>query len=195
MVMVLPMYEEEQPGVLYNTAAVIDADGTYLGKYRKHHIPQVLGLLGEVLLPARQPRLPGLRHRGRQGRRLHLLRPALPRGLAGARPGRRADRLQPVRDQPRPVRPTSGSWSSRRRRRQRVLHRRDQPGRHRGARRRRLLRHLLLRRPRGQVRRRGRPTRTSRELVVRDLDLGLLDDGPQPVGVLPRPPARDATPT
>ena len=28
MVMVLPMYEEEQPGVLYNTAAVIDADGT-----------------------------------------------------------------------------------------------------------------------------------------------------------------------
>jgi N-carbamoylputrescine amidase len=43
MVLVLPMYEEEQPGVLYNTAAVVDADGTYLGKYRKHHIPQVKG--------------------------------------------------------------------------------------------------------------------------------------------------------
>ncbi|MDX6253928.1 MAG: beta-ureidopropionase [Frankiales bacterium] len=43
MVMVLPMYEQEQPGVLYNTAAVIDADGSYLGKYRKHHIPQVNG--------------------------------------------------------------------------------------------------------------------------------------------------------
>ena len=43
MVMVLPMYEEEQPGVLYNTAAVVDADGTYLGKYRKHHIPHVSG--------------------------------------------------------------------------------------------------------------------------------------------------------
>jgi N-carbamoylputrescine amidase len=43
MVMVLPMYEQEQPGVLYNTAAVVDADGTYLGKYRKHHIPQVKG--------------------------------------------------------------------------------------------------------------------------------------------------------
>ncbi|MCU1431394.1 MAG: Nitrilase/cyanide hydratase and apolipoprotein N-acyltransferase [Actinotalea sp.] len=41
MVMVLPVYEEEQPGVLYNTAAVIDADGTYLGKYRKHHIPHL----------------------------------------------------------------------------------------------------------------------------------------------------------
>ncbi|MDX6223455.1 MAG: beta-ureidopropionase [Frankiales bacterium] len=43
MVMVLPMYEQEQPGVLYNTAAVIDADGSYLGKYRKHHLPQVNG--------------------------------------------------------------------------------------------------------------------------------------------------------
>ncbi len=40
IVLVLPMYEEEQPGVLYNTAAVIDADGSYLGKYRKHHIPK-----------------------------------------------------------------------------------------------------------------------------------------------------------
>ncbi|MEV6490778.1 nitrilase-related carbon-nitrogen hydrolase [Actinoplanes sp. NPDC051633] len=43
MVMVLPMYEKEQEGVLYNTAAVVDADGSYLGKYRKHHIPQVNG--------------------------------------------------------------------------------------------------------------------------------------------------------
>ena len=43
MVLVLPMYEEEQPGFLYNTAAVIDADGSYLGKYRKTHIPQVKG--------------------------------------------------------------------------------------------------------------------------------------------------------
>ena len=43
MVIVLPMYEEEQPGILYNTAAVIDADGSYLGKYRKTHIPQVKG--------------------------------------------------------------------------------------------------------------------------------------------------------
>jgi beta-ureidopropionase len=43
LVMVLPMYEKEQEGVLYNTAAVVDADGSYLGKYRKHHIPQVNG--------------------------------------------------------------------------------------------------------------------------------------------------------
>src|SRR5512133_1399792 len=43
LVMVLPVYEQEQPGVLYNTAAVVDADGTYLGKYRKTHIPHVNG--------------------------------------------------------------------------------------------------------------------------------------------------------
>lgn len=43
MVMVLPMYEKEMAGFLYNTAAVIDADGAYLGKYRKHHIPHVSG--------------------------------------------------------------------------------------------------------------------------------------------------------
>ena len=43
MVIVVPLYEEEMTGVYYNTAAVIDADGTYLGKYRKNHIPQVAG--------------------------------------------------------------------------------------------------------------------------------------------------------
>ena len=43
VVLVVPMYEAEQPGVYYNTAAVIDADGSYLGKYRKNHIPQVKG--------------------------------------------------------------------------------------------------------------------------------------------------------
>lgn len=43
MVIVASVYEEEMDGVYYNTAAVIDADGTYLGKYRKNHIPQVAG--------------------------------------------------------------------------------------------------------------------------------------------------------
>ena len=43
MVLVLPMYEIVQAGQYYNTAAVIDADGTYLGKYRKQHIPQTKG--------------------------------------------------------------------------------------------------------------------------------------------------------
>ncbi|GAC1597669.1 MAG: nitrilase-related carbon-nitrogen hydrolase [Chitinophagaceae bacterium] len=43
MVIIVPVYEKEQAGVLYNTAAVIDADGTYLGKYRKTHIPHTGG--------------------------------------------------------------------------------------------------------------------------------------------------------
>ena len=43
MVIIVPVYEKEQAGVLYNTAAVIDADGTYLGKYRKNHIPHTGG--------------------------------------------------------------------------------------------------------------------------------------------------------
>ncbi|MBD2103586.1 nitrilase-related carbon-nitrogen hydrolase [Leptolyngbya sp. FACHB-261] len=41
MVLIVPIYEKEITGIYYNTAAVIDADGTYLGKYRKNHLPQV----------------------------------------------------------------------------------------------------------------------------------------------------------
>ena len=43
MVMVVPIYEEQMAGVYYNSAAVIDADGSYLGKFRKIHIPHVTG--------------------------------------------------------------------------------------------------------------------------------------------------------
>jgi N-carbamoylputrescine amidase len=39
VVLVVPMYEREGPGVYRNSAAVIDADGTLLGVYRKMHIP------------------------------------------------------------------------------------------------------------------------------------------------------------
>jgi beta-ureidopropionase len=41
MVLVVPFYEMEQTGVYYNTAVVIERDGTVVGKYRKTHIPQV----------------------------------------------------------------------------------------------------------------------------------------------------------
>jgi beta-ureidopropionase len=41
MAIVVPVYEEQMQGLYFNTAAVIDADGRYLGKYRKHHIPHV----------------------------------------------------------------------------------------------------------------------------------------------------------
>ena len=39
IVLIVPVYEEEQTGVYYNTAAVLDADGSYLGKFRKMHLP------------------------------------------------------------------------------------------------------------------------------------------------------------
>ena len=39
--MVVPVYEVEQEGIFYNTAAVLDKNGAYLGKYRKTHIPHV----------------------------------------------------------------------------------------------------------------------------------------------------------
>src|SRR5512140_1275218 len=43
MAVVVPVYEKDMPGVLYNTAAIYDADGRYLGKYRKNHIPHTAG--------------------------------------------------------------------------------------------------------------------------------------------------------
>ena len=41
MVLIVSVYEEEMPGVFYNTAAVLNSDGSYLGKYRKTHIPHL----------------------------------------------------------------------------------------------------------------------------------------------------------
>ncbi|MDX2127459.1 MAG: carbon-nitrogen hydrolase [Chloroherpetonaceae bacterium] len=39
VVIVAPIFEKRAQGLYHNTAAVIDADGNYLGKYRKMHIP------------------------------------------------------------------------------------------------------------------------------------------------------------
>src|SRR5476651_340021 len=39
VVIVASLFEKRAAGIYHNTAAVIDADGTYLGKYRKMHIP------------------------------------------------------------------------------------------------------------------------------------------------------------
>ncbi len=39
VVLVVSLFEKRAPGVYHNTAAIIDADGSYLGKYRKMHIP------------------------------------------------------------------------------------------------------------------------------------------------------------
>jgi N-carbamoylputrescine amidase len=39
VVIVASLFEKRAEGLYHNTVAVIDADGKYLGKYRKHHIP------------------------------------------------------------------------------------------------------------------------------------------------------------
>ncbi|HUS06987.1 MAG TPA: nitrilase-related carbon-nitrogen hydrolase [Bryobacteraceae bacterium] len=39
--LIVPVYERESDGIYYNTAAVLNNDGSYVGKYRKTHIPQV----------------------------------------------------------------------------------------------------------------------------------------------------------
>ena len=103
-------------------------------------------VLGEVLLPAGQPGLSGVQDPVRDDRRVHLLRPPLPRGRARARPGRRRDRLQPVGHGRRAVAVPVEARAAGARGRQRLLRRRDQPGRHRGAvEHRQVLRQLVLR--------------------------------------------------
>lgn len=39
IVLIVPIYEREAPGLYRNSAAVLDADGSLLGVYRKMHIP------------------------------------------------------------------------------------------------------------------------------------------------------------
>jgi N-carbamoylputrescine amidase len=39
VVIIASLFEKAGAGIYFNSAAVVDADGTYLGKYRKNHIP------------------------------------------------------------------------------------------------------------------------------------------------------------
>ncbi|MCL4742077.1 MAG: acyltransferase [Phycisphaerales bacterium] len=39
VILIVPVYEREMPGLYYNCAAVIDERGEFLGKYRKSHLP------------------------------------------------------------------------------------------------------------------------------------------------------------
>ncbi len=39
VVLIVSLFEKRAQGLYHNTAAIIDADGSYLGKYRKMHIP------------------------------------------------------------------------------------------------------------------------------------------------------------
>src|SRR6266851_1800784 len=79
VVLVVPMYEEEQPGLYYNTAAVIDADGRYLGKYRKTHLPQVKGFWEKFYF---RPFPEGWRALGLAGARIVFNPSATSRGLS-----------------------------------------------------------------------------------------------------------------
>ena len=165
MVVVAPMYEEDEKasGIYYNTAAVIDADGTYLGKYRKTHIPHVKGFWekfyfrpGNLGYPVFETAV------GKIGVYIcydrHFPEGARALGLNGAEIV-----LHPERDVARPVRVPVADRAGQPRGRQRLLRRDDQPGRHRGRyRRRRLLRPELLRRPARPVRRRRRHRPTTR---------------------------------
>ena len=191
MVVVAPMYEEDAKasGIYYNTAAVIDADGTYLGKYRKTHIPHVKGFWekfyfrpGNMGYPVFETAVgkvgvyicydrhfpEGARALGLNGAEIVLIPSATSRGLSEYL--WRIEQLSP-------------------RGRQRLLRRDDQPGRDReGHRRRRLLRAELLRRSARPVRRRRRLG--ARRGADRARPRSRQDPGgPQHLAVLPRPPA------
>ena len=199
MVIVVPIYEEEQPGVYYNTAAVIDADGKYLGKYRKTHIPHCKpGFWEKFYFRPGNLGYPVFETAVRQGRRLHLLRPPLPRGRARAGPERRRDRLQPVGHRRRPLRVPVEARAAGARRRERLLRRRDQPRRQRGAvEHRRVLRHRATSATRA-ARSSPQAPRDKDEVVVADLDLDMIEEvravwqfyrdrRPEPYGALVAP--------
>lgn len=40
VVIITSLFEKRAPGLYHNTAAILDADGAFLGKYRKMHIPE-----------------------------------------------------------------------------------------------------------------------------------------------------------
>ena len=67
VVIIASLFEKRAAGLYHNTAAIIDADGRYLGKYRKMHIPDDPLYLRKVLLHAGRPRLPRLGHRSSAG--------------------------------------------------------------------------------------------------------------------------------
>ena len=56
VVIVASLFEKRTQGLYHNTTAVLDADGSYLGKYRKMHIPDDPAYY-EILFHARRPGL------------------------------------------------------------------------------------------------------------------------------------------
>ena len=176
VVLVVPMYEQEHPGVYYNTAAVIDADGTYLGKHRKNHIPQVKGFWekfyfrpGNLGYPVFDTAV------GRIGVYICYER-HFPEGWRALGLGGREDRVQPVGDQPRASRSTCGA-SSRPRRRWPTS---TSSARSTGSASSRWATTTSTARPTSPTRAAScigeAASDTEEEIVVRDLDMDLLDE-------------------
>ena len=152
MAMVVPVYEREQAGVYYNTAAVYDADGTYLGKYRKNHIPHTSGFWEKYFFKPGNLGYPVFKTRFATIGVYICYDRHFPGGRAAARTERRRDRLQPVGDGRRPLAVSLEARAAGARGRQRLLHGLQQPRRHRGALEHRpLLRLVVLRRSARQL--------------------------------------------
>ena len=175
MVLIVPMYEEDdQTTGIYNTAAVIDADAPTC-KYRKTHIPHVKGFWEKYYFRPGNMGYPVFDTAvGKVGVYICYDR-HFPRARAGARPERGGARLHPVGHLARALRVPLARRAGQPRPRQRILRRHDQPRRRRAAGRRRLLRPVVLRRPRGQfIGDVGDPH--DEELIVRDLDLDKIEE-------------------
>jgi N-carbamoylputrescine amidase len=80
VVIIASLFEKRAHGLYHNTTAVLDADGAYLGKYRKMHI------------------LPDIQYQICQNRRAHLLGSMVPRSGAHYQPHGRGNPLLPYRD-------------------------------------------------------------------------------------------------
>jgi N-carbamoylputrescine amidase len=82
IVLVASLFERRAAGVYHNTCAVLDADGSFLGKYRKMHIPDdPLYYEKFYFTPGDLSRLPKFQHQVRQNRRTDLLGPMVSGGL------------------------------------------------------------------------------------------------------------------
>ena len=142
VVVIASLFEKRASGLYHNTAAVIDADGSLLGIYRKMHIPDDPLYYEKFYFTPGRHGLPGVEDQVRQDRRPDLLGPVVPRGgpADGAAGG--GDPLLPDGDRLAPegegearrgAARRLGDDPARARDRQRLLRRRLQPDRPREA--------------------------------------------------------------
>ena len=173
MVLIVPVYEREQVGVYDNTAAVIDADGTFLGKHRKNHLPHVTGFWEKFYPPATSATRCFDTAVGRIG--VYIYERHFPEGWRGASACcADPDRVQPVGDQPGPVGIPVEAGAARGRVPPTSTSSCDQPRLVSAAGGLLLLRVVLLRQPARQLVG-GSASDSQEEVVVRDLDMGLLE--------------------